>query len=225
LYSAKAYGKIIISEVYLPHEQKTIKPVSIGVFAVATCLLACLLAEGARADWTGSLGAQVVLLAAASTLCTMCCSSSPSIPKACTATMMLRLRKWQVWRDVFSSCVRWEREADTFMMHTMTGHELRGLQAYANCAVPGLCLPLMALVDYRGFRLIAISYLPINNKTLVYGSNDGGQTIHARNAKLNRMMRCAAGILNIKEHMCGFYPDRRKLLWSAADIEGHKGTV
>jgi hypothetical protein len=83
----------------------------------------------------------------------------------------------------------------------------------------------MALVDYRGFRLIAISYLPINNSTLIYGSNDGGQSIFARSSVMNRMMKRASKILNIKEHMCGYYAERRKLLWSAADIEGHRGTV
>jgi hypothetical protein len=29
----------------------------------------------------------------------------------------------------------------------------------------------MALVDYRGFRLIAMSLVPINESTIVYGSN------------------------------------------------------
>ena len=31
----------------------------------------------------------------------------------------------------------------------VAGHELKGLQAYFNCEVKGLCFPLMALVDYR----------------------------------------------------------------------------
>ena len=83
----------------------------------------------------------------------------------------------------------------------------------------------MALVDYRGFRVIAISYLPISHHTLVYGSNDGGQTIHCKNPQMNRMMQRAADILNIQPHMCGVHPEKRTLLWSAADIEGHRGKV
>lgn len=46
--------------------------------------------------------------------------------------------------------------------------------AYFNCDIVGLHCPLMALVDYRGFRLIAMSILPIDKTTLVYGSNDAG---------------------------------------------------
>lgn len=33
------------------------------------------------------------------------------------------------------------------------------------------CLPLMALINYRGFRLVAISLLPINKSTIIYGRN------------------------------------------------------
>lgn len=33
------------------------------------------------------------------------------------------------------------------------------------------------MIDYRGQRLIAISLLPINKKTLMYGTADSGNTI------------------------------------------------
>ena len=32
---------------------------------------------------------------------------------------------------------------------------------------------MKALVDFKGFRLICVSKLPINKKTIVYGSSDG----------------------------------------------------
>ena len=83
----------------------------------------------------------------------------------------------------------------------------------------------MALVDYRGFRLIAISLLPVTDQTIVYGSKDGGRTINDESEPLREMMKRAASILNIKPHMCGFYEYNRKLLYSAADIEGHLGNV
>lgn len=31
----------------------------------------------------------------------------------------------------------------------------------------------MALIDYRGYRLVACSLLPIGSETLHYGSDDG----------------------------------------------------
>jgi hypothetical protein len=42
----------------------------------------------------------------------------------------------------------------------------------------GISVPLMALIDYRGFRLVAMSILPVNAMSLVYGSQDAGKTVH-----------------------------------------------
>lgn len=39
----------------------------------------------------------------------------------------------------------------------VAGHELRGLIGYLNLELTELGLPLMALVDFLGFRLIAMS--------------------------------------------------------------------
>jgi hypothetical protein len=44
----------------------------------------------------------------------------------------------------------------------------------------------MALVDYKGFRLIAISTLPVSSSTLCYGTCDGGQSIHGGTGKALR---------------------------------------
>jgi Clustered mitochondria len=48
----------------------------------------------------------------------------------------------------------------------VAGNELRGLISVFKCGVPGLALPLMALIDYLGFRLIAIALLPIDRSTM-----------------------------------------------------------
>ena len=50
------------------------------------------------------------------------------------------------------------------------GNELRGLISYFNTGISDLNVPLMALVDYRGFRLIAMSILPVGEETIIYGS-------------------------------------------------------
>lgn len=57
----------------------------------------------------------------------------------------------------------------------VAGHELRGVVSIHDCGVSGLLTPLLALVDLKGFRLIAISLLPISAETLIYGSADGGE--------------------------------------------------
>jgi hypothetical protein len=35
----------------------------------------------------------------------------------------------------------------------------------------------MSILDYRGFRVIALSVLPINKETIMYGSNDAGRYV------------------------------------------------
>lgn len=50
-----------------------------------------------------------------------------------------------------------------------SGHELRGLMCLLDCRVSGLHFPLMVLCDYRGWRLLAESLLPLTKDTLVYG--------------------------------------------------------
>ena len=42
----------------------------------------------------------------------------------------------------------------------------KGLTRYMSCGIHELRFPLMALIDYRGFRLTAQSILPIKDNTL-----------------------------------------------------------
>ena len=51
----------------------------------------------------------------------------------------------------------------------MANHELKGLMSYFSLGMKDVFMPLMALVDYRGFRLVAMSVLPVNSSTLIYG--------------------------------------------------------
>jgi len=69
------------------------------------------------------------------------------------------------------------------------------------------------LIDYMGFRLIAISILPVDSSTWItisgnkltlrlatlrYGSADAGATIHTADETLNGLMKAAAEKMNIK---------------------------
>jgi hypothetical protein len=85
----------------------------------------------------------------------------------------------------------------------VAGHELQGLISLFNCDDVGLCMPLMALVDYKGFRLIAMSTLPVNSKTLCYGTCDGGRSIHGGTDALNRRLASVSRTINVKPHYCG----------------------
>lgn len=50
------------------------------------------------------------------------------------------------------------------------GHDLKGSVHYANCGVTELHVPLIALIDYKGFRMSAQAFLPLGDNSMVYGS-------------------------------------------------------
>eukprot|EP01127_Copromyxa_protea_P018085 TRINITY_DN5615_c0_g1_i5.p1 TRINITY_DN5615_c0_g1~~TRINITY_DN5615_c0_g1_i5.p1 ORF type:complete len:1747 (+),score=336.92 TRINITY_DN5615_c0_g1_i5:29-5269(+) len=99
------------------------------------------------------------------------------------------------------------------------GHELRGLMCYYNCHIPQLHLPLMCLVDYRGFRLVAMSLLPINKNTLIYGSDDAGKNVHNDDPEFASLMKEAASLINLKGHVTDA---KGTIIYGPTDIEGHK---
>ncbi len=78
----------------------------------------------------------------------------------------------------------------------------------------------MALIDYKGFRLIAVSMLPLKSGSLIYGSEDAGVTVHAKDRKLNELIEVASKRLNLKPHCCG---KNNVTVYSPVDLEGHIG--
>ena len=97
-------------------------------------------------------------------------------------------------------------------------HDLRGVNSLHAAHVPGLFFALHAVIDFKGWRMLAQSRLPIDGTTLAVGSADGGVTVLARDATLLRKMRFAASALNVASHRV-----RGVTLHSAADVEGHLG--
>jgi hypothetical protein len=61
----------------------------------------------------------------------------------------------------------------------------------------------MCLIDFKGHRLTAMSVLPISSETLVYGSSDGGRTIHTDDQFVNSTMQSIGEMLNIAPHKVG----------------------
>ncbi|KAL6041073.1 Clu domain-containing protein [Balamuthia mandrillaris] len=98
------------------------------------------------------------------------------------------------------------------------GHELKGSIAFMDAAVQDINIPLMVLIDYLGFRLVAIAQLPISAKTIVYGTADGGESIHNSSPQMDRAMRTVAERLNLQPHQVGHH-----IIAVPADIEGHIG--
>ena|SRR3990167_235854 len=96
--------------------------------------------------------------------------------------------------------------------------------AIMDCRVKGLHVPLIALINYRGYSLIAQSFLPVNKKTIVYGTADGGGTIHAKNKEFNAKMKEVGKQINLKPHpVWDQTKSYKKILHGPADLEGHIG--
>eukprot|EP01114_Cavostelium_apophysatum_P017894 TRINITY_DN5408_c0_g1_i1.p1 TRINITY_DN5408_c0_g1~~TRINITY_DN5408_c0_g1_i1.p1 ORF type:complete len:1291 (+),score=352.75 TRINITY_DN5408_c0_g1_i1:103-3975(+) len=104
------------------------------------------------------------------------------------------------------------------------GHELRGLMSLYDCRIKGLHFPLMVLIDYRGWRVLASSLLPLGKNTLVYGSSDGAASIHASSDEMNAKIALVAKKLNLQsEYIWNNSHSQRVQLHTSCDIEGHIG--
>jgi hypothetical protein len=79
----------------------------------------------------------------------------------------------------------------------------------------------MKNTDWCGFRLLAISVVPTNSKSIVYGSNDGAQTVY-RDEEVDKLMTIFANSYNIKPHNVGFNTKTPKQLASCGDFEVHR---
>jgi hypothetical protein len=80
----------------------------------------------------------------------------------------------------------------------------------------------MAIVQYLGYSLLACSVLPITKTSLIYGSNDGGHTVHADDERVNKLMEKIFSALNLKSHRVGMGSEIQ-FLSGPCDIEVHKG--
>eukprot|EP01128_Nolandella_sp_AFSM9_P006750 TRINITY_DN3544_c0_g1_i1.p1 TRINITY_DN3544_c0_g1~~TRINITY_DN3544_c0_g1_i1.p1 ORF type:complete len:469 (+),score=102.11 TRINITY_DN3544_c0_g1_i1:92-1408(+) len=162
LHAARKFGKVIISEIFLPYDQKTVRPIQMGgVIGGEKYIVHNILFKFA----TGKVGA---------------------------------------FSDEAASKI--------------AGHELKSLVHIWNCRVPELCYPLQCLIDYLGFRLVAMILLPINYDTLKVGSSDGGKSINYADRKLVSQMRHIGQKLNLATHK--FQDSSFRL---PVDLEGHIG--
>eukprot|EP01091_Cochliopodium_minus_P015653 TRINITY_DN5633_c0_g1_i1.p1 TRINITY_DN5633_c0_g1~~TRINITY_DN5633_c0_g1_i1.p1 ORF type:complete len:816 (-),score=206.99 TRINITY_DN5633_c0_g1_i1:88-2535(-) len=116
----------------------------------------------------------------------------------------------------------------TWAANKVAGHELKGCLNFFKQGEDGLCYPLMALIDYKGFRLIAMTKLPIGSGSMRYGCSDAGQrpwTVH-KESEFHRLVTKACIKMKLRPHYCGerdeeLFPDEE--LWCPMDLEGHEG--
>lgn len=114
-------------------------------------------------------------------------------------------------------------------------NEMLGLLGYYNSGVEGLHYPLLCIIDYKGERLLAMSRLPIaSDETLQYGSRDAGGHVINCNEQLSEKMKKVGERLNIAGHSLlgakkitnenGEEENQEVVkLYAPIDIEGHYG--
>jgi hypothetical protein len=76
---------------------------------------------------------------------------------------------------------------------------------------------MQTLVDFKGCRVVALPLLPISKDTLVYGSCDGGHTVHDKDDTVRKAMGIAAKRLHLAAHRVS-----NVVMLSAGDVEVHR---
>ena len=78
---------------------------------------------------------------------------------------------------------------------------------------------MQVLLDYNGHRLVAMPWLPLKGAELVYGSSDGGVTVHDSSPGVTAVMRLAAHELHLAGHTV-----KDQFLYTGGDVEVHATT-
>lgn len=101
-------------------------------------------------------------------------------------------------------------------------HELRASREVFESRA-GISVPLLAVIDYCGHRILCSSILPLDY--LVYGSSNGGKTVFATQHTFNEKMRLIGNKLNLQGHYAGVSANtsEHRFIYAPCDIEGHIG--
>lgn len=109
-------------------------------------------------------------------------------------------------------------------------HEFRHLQVLMSHVIGGslqnlpvLHFPMMTLITWRGFRLIATTQLPIDSSTIEYGSSNAAITVHASSTVAPVMQQIAKDLNLAPHHVVSRDGRQRILLHACADVEVHLG--
>ncbi|CAM9260620.1 unnamed protein product, partial [Sphacelaria rigidula] len=116
------------------------------------------------------------------------------------------------------------------------GREVLGALEYMKRHQPGMIIPLTCVVDYHGFRVLAVAKVPISTpiftssaklrrvrEDMVHGTPDGGGTILNENRILNSKLQDVAEKLNLSLHMVkGARELNSKTMWASADLRAYR---
>lgn len=108
------------------------------------------------------------------------------------------------------------------------GHDRRNLTHLLDLVfqrkITDVHFPISLTIDYLGRRILAFTVPPISEKSLIYGSCNGGKTILAEDKNALAVMEKIAKSFNLKPHFVVNSSNTQKsLLYTSGDIEGHIG--
>ena len=113
----------------------------------------------------------------------------------------------------------------------VAGRELSGIRVLssyfaANRSAVKVSLPLACCIDFLGYRLLAMSILPISPLTLRYGSADAGTdcNVHLSDPTLTALLNEMGTRLNLDQHRVRTKKNTAEVeIRTPVDLEGHKG--
>jgi hypothetical protein len=178
--TARTYGRVIISEMHLPMEAKTVRPISMG----------------------GVLGGHKYLVRG----------------------VLFKIPNGELFKGY---------PDPLHIANKIQGHELKGLSAYFGWffnrgELSQVSFPLMAVIDFKGHRITAMTHLPIKgSQTLMYGSDDAGTECHVKqdDVAFSKCVFEASRGMNLAEHWVvnGRTKGSEARIASCVDLEGHQG--
>jgi len=113
-------------------------------------------------------------------------------------------------------------QLDDFILSKIAGHELKSLSRLIDCNEKELYLPFMAVIDYLGYKLTAMTCLPVNDSSLKVGTANAGKTFYFDDKDITQSLQSIGDKLNLRSHRLSCVRDV-KISWPA-DLEGHLGS-
>lgn len=110
-------------------------------------------------------------------------------------------------------------QRNDYLASKSAGQELLSANRIFSCTSK-LRIPLMAVIDYCGRRLMATALLPLNEWEFVYGSRDAGTTVLAADQTVNGIMQEVGKKCNLMPHVVN-----GRMMALCGDIEVHKADL
>lgn len=117
------------------------------------------------------------------------------------------------------------------------GKERLGALEFLKVHCPKLNTPLIATIDYHGYRVLAMSKLPIDivhysdegevrkiSEDFIYGIQNDGDSFLSRNKTFEKMLKVVSSKLNLAEHECKGSKDiSASKTFVSSEIKGYRG--